>query len=252
MSLKNYILGLLILTGSLSLKAEAYATPESANAFYAEGNYAAAAAEYEAILANDKVSTDIYFNLGNAYYKTDKIAAAILNYEKALKLKPDNEDAIFNLAMANKKTIDKIERLPDLFIGSTWKNLVTSKTVNDWAWYSIGLVFLAALFFIGYLLMQQAFIKKINFYAGIFFLLTSLFSWLMAAQHQGIVNESSEAIIFASTITVQSEPNENAEKLFTLHEGTKVSLLEENDGWSKVKLPNGNVGWISTESLKSI
>lgn len=227
-------------------------TYQQANKLYSDGKYEEAINEYEAILANNELHTDIYFNLGNAYYKTDNIPAAILNYEKALKLKPDNEDAIYNLAMANKKTVDKIERLPELFIGSTWRNLVTSRTVNGWASYCVGLLFLALIFLVGYLWMSTPLIKRINFYAGVFFFLASLFSWLMASQHQGIINESAEAIIFASTITVQSEPNENAEKLFTLHEGTKVNLLEESNSWSKIKLPNGNVGWIQSESLKGI
>ena len=225
---------------------------QNANQFYADGKYEEAAQAYEELIANDQLSTDIYYNLGNAYYKLDAIPSAILNYERALKLKPDNEDALYNLAMANKKTVDKIERLPELFIGSTWRNLVTSRTVTDWAYYCVGLFFLALVFFIGYLLLRQVMIKKINFYAGIFFFLTALFSWLMASQHQSIISESAEAIIFSPTITVQSEPNPSAEKLFTLHSGTKVSLLEESNNWSKIKLPNGNVGWIESEQVKKI
>lgn len=248
----KYIAVLFVLLASLCVNAEANASYQSANKLYADGKYEEAITQYEAVLANDELHTDIYFNLGNAYYKTDNIPAAILNYERALKLKPDNEDAIFNLAMANKKTVDRIESLPELFIGSTWRSLVTSRTVNGWATYCIGLIFLALIFFLGYLLMTAPLIKKVNFYAGVFFFLASLFSWLMASQHQSIINESAEAIIFASTITVQSEPNENAEKLFTLHEGTKVNLLEETNDWSKIKLPNGNVGWIQSESLKGI
>ena len=248
----RYIIVLFVLLISTFVKAEVNASFESANKLYSDGKYEEAINEYEAILANNELHTDIYFNLGNAYYKIDNIPAAILNYEKALKLKPDNEDAIYNLAMANKKTVDKIERLPELFIGSTWRNLVTSRTVNGWASYCVGLLFLALIFLVGYLWMSTPLIKRVNFYAGVFFFLASLFGWLMASQHQSIINESAEAIIFASTITVQSEPNENAEKLFTLHEGTKVNLLEESNSWSKIKLPNGNVGWIQSESLKGI
>jgi tetratricopeptide (TPR) repeat protein len=234
---------------SINLKA---ATFENGNKLYAAGKYEDAIKEYEAVIAADQLSTDIYFNLGNAYYKTENVAGAILNYEKAIKLKPDNEDALFNLKMANKRTVDKIDRLPELFIGNTWRNLVTSRTVSGWSYYCVGLIFLSLLFFVIYLLMRQVIIKKTSFYAGILFFLLSLFSWLMASQHNTIIQEASEAIIFSSTITVQSEPNENAEKLFTLHEGTKVKLLEEANSWSKIKLPNGNVGWISSEGLKSI
>lgn len=225
---------------------------KSANDFYAEGNYEEAITEYEAILAADNISTDIYYNLGNCYYKSDDIPRAILNYEKALKLKPDNEDALFNLAMANKLTVDKVERLPELFIGSTWKTLITSKTIDTWAYYTVGLIFLALLLFISYLLMDMVIIKKTGFYGGIFFLLLSMFTFLMAAQHNGIVQQASEAIIFAPTTTIQSEPNENAEDLFTLHEGTKVTLLEKSDEWSKIKLLNGNVGWIKSEEIEKI
>ncbi|MCB0401741.1 MAG: tetratricopeptide repeat protein [Flavobacteriales bacterium] len=245
------ILALLIILIAGSLQAQQPAYTE-ANKHYAEGRYEEAAKAYESLISQDNHAADVYFNLGNAYYKLDDMPSAILNYERALKMKPDHEDALYNLAMANQKTVDKIERLPELFIGSTWRNLVTSRTVNSWAYYSIGVIFLALLFFVGYLLLQQRLLKKVNFYAGLFFFFVSLFCWLMAAQHQSIINESAEAIIFSPSITVQSEPNPTAEKLFTLHAGTKVNLLEENNNWSKIKLPNGNVGWISSASLKAI
>ncbi len=252
MSLTKYILPILLVTTSLFAKSEAIEKFNTANAFYAEGKYAEAIEVYESIIANDNLSTSIYYNLGNCYYKTDNIPEAILNYEKALKLKPDNEDALFNLAMANKLTIDKIDRLPELFIGSTWRNLITSRTVENWAYYATGLIFLSLLFFVSYLLMSQVLIKKTGFYAGLFFLGLSMFSFLMASQHNAIVKQSTEAIIFAPTINIQSEPNENAEQLFTLHEGTKVTLLEKNSDWSKIKLPNGNIGWIKSSEIKSI
>ena len=223
-----------------------------ANAFYAEGKYQEAIEEYKTLLNTGNIATDIYFNLGNCYYKVDDISNSILNFERALKLKPDNEDALFNLTMANKRTVDKIDRLPELFIGNTWKNLVTSKTIENWSFYTIGLLFLSLILFVSYLLIQQLIIKKSGFYAGFLFLGLSMFTFLMASQHNSILEQSTEAIIFSTTTTIQSEPNINAEKLFTLHEGTKVTLLENNMEWSKIKLPNGNIGWIKTEEIKPI
>lgn len=240
---------------TLCFTSHAFAFSEAqlnANALYAEGKYQEAAKLYEEMILDSYISTEIYYNLGNAYYKIDDIPNAILNYEKALKLQPDNEDALFNLKMANKRTVDKIDRLPELFIGNSWKNLVTSKTVESWAYYAVGLIFLSLLLFISYLLMEQVIIKKAGFYAGLLFLGLSMFTLLMASQHNAIIEQSSEAIIFAPTITIQSEPNENAEKLFTLHEGTKVTVLEDNKKWSKIKLPNGNIGWIKSDEIKSI
>lgn len=249
---KLLIILLFILVGG-STKAGNFQTEFlNANELYAKGNYEAAIEKYQTILATNNISSDIYYNLGNCYYKTDNIPRAILNYEKALKLKPDNEDALFNLKMANKRTVDKVERLPELFIGNTWRTLITSKTVDNWAYYTIGLFFLSLLLFIAYLLMQQIAIKKISFYAGVLFFGLSLFTFLMAAQHNGIVQQASEAIIFKPSTTIQSEPNDNSEELFTLHEGTKVTLIEETNAWSKIKLPNGNVGWIKSEEIEKI
>jgi tetratricopeptide (TPR) repeat protein len=252
MRIVNSILTIFIFSFAIIVKGEVNANYNSANQLYADGKYEEAITAYEAIINSDYLSSDIYYNLGNAYYKTNHITAAILYYERALKLQPDNEDAIYNLNMANKQTIDKIERLPELFIENSWRNLITSRTVSGWTYYCIGLTFLSLLFFIGYLLLSPVLMKKINFYSGLFFLSLSLFCLILASQHNTIIKESSEAIIFSPTITIQSEPNINSEKLFTLHEGTKVKLLEESKGWNKIKLPNGNVGWLKSEALKNI
>ena len=220
-----------------------------ANAFYGEKKYDEAIEIYNALIEKDELSTAIYYNLGNAYYKNNEIPLAILNYERALKLQPDNEDALFNLNMANKQTVDKIERLPELFITNTWRNIVSSKTVNSWTYYTIGLLFLSTFLFVIYLLAGSVFIKKINFYSGILFLLITLFCWVMAAQRNQLNLSTNEAIIFESTVTIKSEPNPTSEKLFTLHEGTKVTLLEKVNDWSRIKLPNGNIGWIPSEAI---
>ena len=225
---------------------------QTANQLYADSKYEEAITKYEQLIAEKNINSAVYYNLGNAYYKSNNITAAILNYERALKLEPDNEDALFNLAMANKRTIDKIERLPELFIGNTWKKLVTSKTIESWSYYAVGLIFLALAFFVIYLFMNSLMIKKTSFYAGLVFLSLSLFTFLMAAQHNTITKKIGEAIIFSPTVTIKSEPNETSEKLFTLHEGTKVTLLEENNYWSKIKLPNGNIGWLKSSALENI
>ncbi|MCC7050690.1 MAG: hypothetical protein IT239_02785, partial [Bacteroidia bacterium] len=44
-------------------------------------------------------------------------------------------------------------------------------------------------------------------------------------------------------------PSEQGTNLFVLHEGTKVSI-EQNDGdWTEIKISNGNRGWIKKAEL---
>jgi len=244
---------LLFLIGAFNYcKASVETDYQTANKHYSEQKYSEAIASYEAILASNNISADVYYNLGNAYFKTNQLPAAILNYERALKLTPDHEDALFNLKLANSKTIDKVDRLPAMFIGNAWQNLVTSKTVTTWSSLCILFIFISLLLFISYLLIHIVFLKKIGFYGGCIFLVISLFTWFLAAQHASILEHNTEAIIFSSVVTVVSEPNENANKLFNLHEGLKVNLIESSNSWSKIKIPNGNVGWIKNESLQKI
>lgn len=225
---------------------------ETANKLYSAQKYDEAILIYESMITNHYFSDDVYYNLGNAYFKTNQLAAAILNYEKAIKLNPTHEDALFNLKIANNRTIDKVERLPAMFIGNAWQNLITSKTVSGWAYLSISLLFVALLLFVSYLLIQLIMVKKVGFYGGCFFIILSLFSWFMAAQHHSLLKNKTEAIVFSSVVNVVSEPNENAKKLFTIHEGIKVNLVENSSDWLKIKIPNGNVGWIKKEVLREI
>lgn len=46
---------------------------EVGDSAYAKGDYQAAIEAYKAILADNSVSPEIYYNLGNAYYKASEI-----------------------------------------------------------------------------------------------------------------------------------------------------------------------------------
>jgi uncharacterized protein YgiM (DUF1202 family) len=61
------------------------------------------------------------------------------------------------------------------------------------------------------------------------------------------------AIIFVKETEIKTEPNLRSETSFTLHEGTKVLVIEDyNNDWSKIKLLNGETGWMSRSELKSL
>ena len=60
------------------------------------------------------------------------------------------------------------------------------------------------------------------------------------------------AIIFAQQSDVKSAPTNASEISFELHEGTKVELLESLDGWKKIKISDGKIGWIASSDIKEL
>jgi SH3-like domain-containing protein len=58
------------------------------------------------------------------------------------------------------------------------------------------------------------------------------------------------AIVFEREVAVTSEPNQRSERIFTLHEGTKVNVIEELNDWMKIKIADGQTGWLQSENLK--
>lgn len=225
---------------------------DSANAAYARGDFGKSISLYESLITQNTVSVELYFNLGNAYYKTNSIGPAILNYERAKKLNPEDEDIKTNLKLANQKAEDKIDAAPQLFL-SEWKNgIIDLFSESTWSIICIFLftlsLFLIALYFIS----QSGSIKKTGFFGGAFFLALAIIAYFIAGNKYEVTKNSHDAIVIAGTATVNGSPSEKGTKLFILHEGTKVETAEENEGWTEIKIANGNVGWIPSKLIAKI
>ena len=70
-------------------------------------------------------------------------------------------------------------------------------------------------------------------------------------QKQRLINRE-YAIVMSPSVTVKSTPDENGTSLFVVHEGTKVKIQSELDGWREVKLSNGSVGWMLFSDVERI
>lgn len=225
---------------------------EQANQFYSTAAYQEAAEQYESILASGYESAVLYFNLGNSYFKLNDIPSAVLFYEKARKLDPTDDDIKFNLDLANSRIIDKMEPLPEFFLKTWWSAMRDIFSSNQWAnlglaGFILGLA--AALLFI---ISSSVFARKLAFWTGVFFISAMSVSFIFSISSYREYSKKSSGIIFTPTVTVKSSPAENSVDLFVIHEGTKVFITDKVEGWSEVRLANGNVGWVMTDSFRLI
>ena len=221
---------------------------EQANAAYSEGNYESALELYNNIVAADQESVPLFFNMGNTYYKMGTYPMAIYYYEKALKLDPSNADVKTNLEIANLAIADKIDPIPQSFILKGWSNVKNMFSSDSWATVSVicFAILLTALFL--FLRARRMGLRKAGFFVGILALLFFVFSFVFSMGKRNEAMEKNQAIIMTPAVTVKSSPNAGSVDLFVLHEGTKVILLDEADGWNKVRIANGSEGWLPSDA----
>lgn len=227
---------------------------EQGNTWYAKGKYAEAIKSYNETINSGKESDALYFNLGNAYFKTDSLAKSIYYYEKALKLNPNDEDIQRNLDFARGRITDKIEPLPQLIFSSWWNRYITSLEANTWAFICIFSFVLSALFYFLFMRAYQPVMRKWFFWAGTCFLCAGIWFVFTTAQSSEYFfgSQNARAVVFEASVNVKSAPSEEGLILFVIHEGTTIRVQEESEGWFRIRLDNGNSGWVKSSDIRVI
>ena len=219
---------------------------EKANKAYNNSDYTSAITLYDSILTIGLESSELYYNLGNCHYKEQDWANAIWHYEKSLKLEK-NDKTIQNLELANLKIIDRIEDIPQLFYKKWWSSFISIFNTFYWQLISILIIWLALTIKI---LSQFTNYKK-EYFLSILYSLALISVFATYSSYQRNITKK-EAIIFTSSVVVNSAPTTNSTNLFSLHSGSKIEILDTIGEWINIKIANGNSGWILQNSIKEL
>ncbi len=225
---------------------------DSATENYKIKNYAAAAAGYDSLLHLGFTNSALYFNLGNCNFKEGQYVQAILNFERANKLNPEDEDIQYNLKMARVYVVDKSEDDVQSLLHRWFTRLLNQQSRTGWIRWAIILLWITLLPAISFMFFQNSTIKKSLFILGACMLLGSgLFFW-MARARNNFDKQHVEAVVMSSNIYVNSEPNDSGLKLFMLHGGAKVQVVDSNDGWTKIRFSAEKIGWLPSDAIEQI
>ena len=221
-----------------------------ANAQYAEGNYAEAAAQYEQVIV-EQPSAEAYYNLGNAYFKQGELAQAILAYERALRIEPSYKDAKHNLLFAQSRIVDNIEDTQSFFLSNWLKAIRNALNQQTWMTLSIALFICMLIGFFLFAFSQTVWVRKTAFYTSLVALLISLVACINAGSLHHRDTKRAEAIITQGIVNAKSSPDRSGTDLFTVHEGTKVEITETIGDWCCIHVGN-YIGWMPLAHLERI
>ena len=220
-----------------------------ANSYYNSSEYNKSIQLYEGILEDGWHSAYLYYNLGNAYYRNGMIGQSIWAYNKAISLNPRLENVKYNLEIVSSKIIDRVVLPPEFLPVDIYINLKLAYSYYEWLMLGSIVLLLTACFYVALkLFMFNNYIfKKLNFISVIITFIVHLIILDVFLEK----NEKQFGIIVFDNVSAYSGPfyGDNT-VLFTLNEGTKAQLSQEQGEWFEIVILNGGKGWIPKEKIR--
>ena len=193
---------------------------------------------------------DLLYNLGNAYFRSAKLGYAIYYFKSALRLRPNDADVQHNLAYAQAMTKDKVDEDDEenpLLAGLFKAHHALSLKAQ-----------MFALLGIFWLIMLAAIVRKVstsektkNIFIGFIFVLTAIFSIIGASAGYKIIVAETEitGVVTAADADVTSAPNDKAQTLNTLSEGTSFEVLSEQGRFVEIRLGEKVKGFVKRSEI---
>jgi hypothetical protein len=231
-------------TASLLLLALA-APIDDARAALLKGDYAAATEAYAGVARAAPGCADLEYDLGTVAAQSGQVGPAVLHLERALKLSPWDGEARQNLDKIRGKRVDKVSanELGD----SPWQRLLLGLPSNALGWLAL-LLWLAG--FLGLAVTPRRTIRRASWVVlGLAILLGGIgYAGMKAsAIRYGVVLAPA-----GQGVKVHSGPAADLPSSFEVHEGLKVLIREEANGFTKIRLANGLEGFVPDDRIEEI
>lgn len=217
---------------------------------YNENDYERAIDEWRSCVDNGIEDADLFYNLGNAYFRNAKLGFAIFYYKSALRLRPNDADIQHNLVYAQAMTKDKVDNDDEenpLLAGLFKAHHALSLKVQ--LFILLGLFWLITLAAIGNKISIND--KRKNIFMGIIFALTAIVCVIGASAGYKIFLAETEVtgVVTAADADVTSAPNNKAQTLNTLSEGTSFEVLSQQGQFVEIRLGEKVKGFVKTSDV---
>ena len=102
-------------------------------------------------------------------------------------------------------------------------------------------------------LKETSVLNKKGYLTGSVMLILAAFSISFSIWQKKDYMSADEAVVMRPVSPVKSSPSAEASTdLFVLHEGTKVTIIDEVGSWNNIELADGRQGWIRSTDIEVI
>jgi tetratricopeptide (TPR) repeat protein len=209
---------------------------DAANKLYAEGKFADATTIYEKILQSGAISPNLFFNYGNAEFKTGNLGRAIAAYRQAEQLSPRDTDVRANLEFARSRVQGTTSSV------SRWENWLGTLTLNEWtalAGVSFWLTFMLLTAMQIWPVLKMVLCGFTRAVAVVMIL-----SGICCGTAVSIHDSKKAAVVVAPDVVARSGPFDDAQNMFTAHDGAEFVVLSYSGDWLQVADSSGKIGWL--------
>lgn len=241
------LLGAALLAGAARAQdAEgAAALARTAEERYAAGDYAGAAALYEALAQAGVRSGAVYYNLGSAYWQAGDAGRALLNYRRTQAFMPRDPDLNARLGEARARRADLLgdEAILTDSLATAAASLLTW---GELAWLVWGL-WAAACAALALLIGGR---RRAAARAALAAALFGLALAGAALVSRGYASASRPAaVVIAPAAAVYSGPGELYLELYQMHAAAEIRVLETQGDWARFVRPDERQGWIRRAAI---
>jgi len=142
--------------------------------------------------------------------------------------------------------------MPRLFFIEWWEAIPPALPMDVWAWMTVAGIALAFTMLAVFRLSTSESARRTLFYGAVVTLLLGIFSGHSAQRQYHRLVHDDRAVVFRPTLNVKSAPEQTGKDLFVVHEGLVVRITDRIGDWYRIRLSDGNVGWVPIGTVTRI
>lgn len=215
---------------------------------YEAQDYTQAIALYDSLGSEGWHDARLYYNLATAHFQLGHIGLAILNYDRAHRLSPDLPNLAHNLSLAENVRTDNIVLSPRPPLMLRWQALFLALPLRAWT-----LLMLAGWVVLGGLgvgaVLRRLPATRLLWGAMTALLMTVALTGALAYSRYQYIWHSGAGVIVSPVVALRVGASAESAVRYDLHEGTRIRRIDRIGDWYKVRLENGEVGWLAIDEV---